>query len=284
MIKIIGENESIKESDPTFSYRYLVMSTLRADEREDGDIVDTLSGRELAPYKDCINDAIGDVDLAEYLDEPLSSSIKSIKMCVDTLTSDGRLVGMAEVTADHSLSEQEKSELMDYLSGQYSDGWGEGFEQQEVNQHMEEIEDDDNEDPETGEYYTDYRDVSDYLSIHFWQSEGFKIWIQDLGKRRSVSEGAPSDCCTESEELNFNKLAWDSPNHDGEYGYLPTDKYYDEIVAWLKTGTKRWETTSNGVTTVRMSVPNSVYDVIVNYNHKTKMISWIFRKQGVYQI
>ena len=79
-------------------------------------------------------------------------------------------------------------------------------------------------------------------------------------------------------ELNFNALAWNAPEHDGEYGYLPTDEYYTEICSWLRSLDTRYKTRTGNVTTVRKSQRNCIWDVIVTYNHETKMISWIFRK------
>lgn len=85
-------------------------------------------------------------------------------------------------------------------------------------------------------------------------------------------------------EINFNKLAWNAPKHGDVYGYVPTDEFYNEIINWLKTGTKRYVNKVNGVTTTRVAMPNSIYDVIAEYTHKTKMISWTFRKQNTFHV
>lgn len=85
-------------------------------------------------------------------------------------------------------------------------------------------------------------------------------------------------------DLNFNKLAWEAPKHGDTFGYLPTDEHYDEIMTWLKTGTKRWKVRDEDVTTRRLSMPDSVYDVIAEYNHKTHMVSWTFRHCTVFEI
>lgn len=84
--------------------------------------------------------------------------------------------------------------------------------------------------------------------------------------------------------LNFNSLAWNAPKHGEEYGYLPTDKYYNEIVEWLKTGTKKYVTKGKEKTSSRVTFPNSQYDAIVEFTHKTKMLSWTFRKSNEYHI
>jgi hypothetical protein len=168
------DNESVTESAGGSVYR--VLNTLHGTIYEDSDIVDDFGGQELVPYKNGIDEAIGDTDLAEYLNEPLSSVIKSIK--IGTTIIGNRLYGIATVTASGELDDAEKSELLSYLEGQYSDGWGEGFEQQELYQHVEEVDDtEEEEDPDTGEYYTGTHDANVCLNVHFWQRNNFNIWF-----------------------------------------------------------------------------------------------------------
>lgn len=86
------------------------------------------------------------------------------------------------------------------------------------------------------------------------------------------------------ENINFNKLAWNAPKHGEEYGYLPTDEMYTTIIEWLKTGTKKWVTKSDNITTSRVNFSNSMYDAIVEYNPATKMISWTFRAVNEFHV
>lgn len=45
---------------------------------------------------------------------------------------DGQLTGVCYCVLSASLTDAEQKDLMNYITGQYSDGWGEGFEQREI--------------------------------------------------------------------------------------------------------------------------------------------------------
>ena len=65
----------------------------------------------------------------------------------DVVVYDGKLCGCATVELKQELSERDWNALFDYISGQYSDGWGEGFEQRDI-------------------------PVADgVLNVHFWQPD-----------------------------------------------------------------------------------------------------------------
>ena len=66
----------------------------------------------------------GDRGLAVYLDGDLSRKVYSINPLAEEWN--GELWGVTEVQADWELSPSELVELTDWLSGQFSDGWGEG--------------------------------------------------------------------------------------------------------------------------------------------------------------
>lgn len=72
----------------------------------------------------------GDRGLAVYLDDDLSRKVYSINPSVEEWN--GELWGVTEVQAHGELSPSELAELTDWLSGQFSDGWGEGLEQREI--------------------------------------------------------------------------------------------------------------------------------------------------------
>ena len=58
--------------------------------------------------------------------EKVISAIPSIEI------RNGELMGCTTVVLKEPLADEEMEDLQDYLHGQFSDGWGEGFEQQEI--------------------------------------------------------------------------------------------------------------------------------------------------------
>lgn len=97
-----------------------------------------LSAGEILEYEDKILDLIererlsdeGKRGLAVYLDDDLSRKVHSISPSVEEWN--GELWGVTEVQTYCDLSPSEFSELTDWLTGQFSDGWGEGLEQREI--------------------------------------------------------------------------------------------------------------------------------------------------------
>lgn len=116
-----------------------------------------LDGHDLLQYADAVDEAVKkDIadfngDLMQYYHEDDSvrrkvvSAVPSVEICGQ------KLCGCLTVELREPLNEGEQAALCDYVSGQYSDGWGEGFEQREI-----EVED--------GKLY-----------VHFWQEDGFKM-------------------------------------------------------------------------------------------------------------
>ena len=115
------------------------------------------TGKELTGYRDVIRDAIyEDVkdfygDLMQYYHEDDSvrskvvSAVPSVEICGN------KLCGCLTVELKETLLDDEQTVLCNYISGQYSDGWGEGFEQREI-------------------------DVGDgKLYVHFWQDHDFEL-------------------------------------------------------------------------------------------------------------
>ena len=116
-----------------------------------------LDGHDLLQYADAVDEAVKkDIadfngDLMQYYHEDDSvrskvvSAVPSVEICGN------KLCGCMNVELREPLNEGEQAALCGYISGQYSDGWGEGFEQREI-------------------------DVGDgKLYVHFWQDHDFEL-------------------------------------------------------------------------------------------------------------
>ena len=116
-----------------------------------------LDGHDLLQYADAVDEAVKkDIadfngDLMQYYHEDDSvrskvvSAVPSVEICGN------KLCGCLTVELKETLLDDEQTVLCNYISGQYSDGWGEGFEQREI-------------------------DVGDgKLYVHFWQDHDFEL-------------------------------------------------------------------------------------------------------------
>ena len=117
------------------------------------------TGKELTGYRDVIRDAIyEDVkdfygDLMRYYREDDSVRRKVVRAVPTVDEVNGELVGSLWVDTDAPLTAEEQAVFCAYISGQYSDGWGEGFEQRDI------------------------RVDDGMLAVHFWQEDGFKMTL-----------------------------------------------------------------------------------------------------------
>ena len=115
------------------------------------------TGKELTGYRDVIRNAIyEDVkdfygDLMRYYHEDDSVRNKVVTAVPSVEVHGNKLCGCLTVELKEPLLDDEQTVLCNYISGQYSDGWGEGFEQREI-------------------------DVGDgKLYVHFWQDHDFEL-------------------------------------------------------------------------------------------------------------
>ncbi len=77
-----------------------------------------------------------DVDLSKYVDKPLRNKVLSI--CCPYIYEDyeeGDIIASWIVTTNQLLTKNEEEELVNEINGQASDGWGEGFEQQDIDNY-----------------------------------------------------------------------------------------------------------------------------------------------------
>ena len=127
------------------------------DDYYDEPDMEQLHGGDLAYFREAILDGIaqeqlpGEAErgLMAYFHGPdsVNQKVESMKPTVEVVH--GQLYGVAECRIKGALTEAELSALKDYCTGQYADGWGEGFEQRP-------------------------RATGDGdLYVHFWQSKGF---------------------------------------------------------------------------------------------------------------
>ena len=93
----------------------------------------------MAYYEESIREAVeqrdnDDGNLMLYFNEERNPGVKKkVLSAIPTVEiRDGELMGCTTVKLKESLTEAEMQDLQDYLKGQFSDGWGEGFEQQEI--------------------------------------------------------------------------------------------------------------------------------------------------------
>ena len=132
---------------------------------EDEPDEELLTGMELVQYKESIqerveieNDMCGDgscCNLMDYFDGTPSIREKVTSAVVSVKEADGVLYGCTTLELKEFLNEAEMNELCGYITGQYSDGWGEGFEQRDI-----EVD-------------------GGTLNVHFWQWDGFSFKTQE---------------------------------------------------------------------------------------------------------
>lgn len=116
-----------------------------------------LDGHDLLQYADAVDEAVKkDIadfngNLMQYYREDDSVRRKVVRAVPNVDEVNGELAGSLWVDTDAPLTAEEQAVFCAYISGQYSDGWGEGFEQREI-------------------------DVGDgKLYVHFWQDHDFEL-------------------------------------------------------------------------------------------------------------
>ena len=114
-------------------------------------------GHELLEYETVIRDAVENDtrdfggDLMQYYHEDDSVRGKVVTAIPSVEVHGNKLCGCLTVELKETLLDDEQTVLCNYISGQYSDGWGEGFEQRDI------------------------RVDDGTLAVHFWQEDGFKM-------------------------------------------------------------------------------------------------------------
>ena len=138
---VIGEDSfSVLPPEPSILKFFMPLLADLNEQGEEDDNPIELDGRGLMQYAADIALAIHNERLPEeaergimhWYHEPdsVNEKVKSVVFTVEPR--DGKLWGVAECRVVGSLTPDEMATLTDYISGQASDGWGEGFEQREI--------------------------------------------------------------------------------------------------------------------------------------------------------
>ena len=141
---IIGEDQfQILPPEPQTIKFYMPLTAQLYAYDDWGDLEEygnDLDGRELRDYQSCIHEALLENQMPEeknrglmhWYDKPDGVNTKVQSVMLDVESRDGQLWGVAECKVNGTLLPEEKEALAEYISGQASDGWGEGFEQHEI--------------------------------------------------------------------------------------------------------------------------------------------------------
>ena len=184
---------------------YMPLTADLYERNEYGDLDDSstlLEGRELRGYQDQITAALVKNRIPEeaergimhwyYKPDSINTKVHSAVFTVDSRG--GELWGIAECRVAGELSDTEMDTLKEFITGQASDGWCEGFEQREI--AVDDCE----------------------LYVHFWNSDEWSIQTEQELFYPKIAEGLP--------ELCFSTLASTGELiciKRGESGYYPSD-------------------------------------------------------------
>lgn len=152
-----GEFADPLEIDENCFQAFCLFSPLTGQLYVDGEDAGYLYRSDLTPYAEEISEAIEQEDcigeeargLMHYFDENRSVAGKVLRASPAVQVLNGELYGVLECRISEPMTEEDIKILKDYWTGQMSDGWGEGFEQQPIK-------------IDEGELY-----------VSFWNSENF---------------------------------------------------------------------------------------------------------------
>ncbi len=151
-----------------------------SDWESDGGM-EELDGGELMQYMELIQKAVdrenslgkeggGPCNLMDYFHGNASVKEKVESAVVSVESAEGVLYGCTTLHLKEALESEELHELCEYITGQYGDGWGEGFEQRDI------------------------KIDGGTLNVHFWQENGMKYRLQEAeGQKPDLKNEEPAD-------------------------------------------------------------------------------------------
>ena len=195
-----------------------------------------LNGRALLDYEDHIIAALVKNRMLEeserglmhwyHENDSVNEKVKSVTFTAEKR--DGKLWGVAECRISSMLDTEELARLKDYVTGQASDGWGEGFEQREI---------------DVGDGNTMY--------VHLWNWDDWDIKTeQECFKAQEVAQGLPELCfsvlpvtgeliCIKRGETGYYLSEWSTSDkeknveladyHNEKLGVTPSQRLAMEI-------------------------------------------------------
>ena len=165
-------------------YKYTVKGTILGSRCYE-DYTEDMTPEEMVEYMEEISSLFpgsDDDELAQYIhedgerDSQIYGVVTDIRVNVKNIK--GTLYSWTEVTANRELTEIEKEALLDYLTGQFSDGYGEGLEQQEFNSYTD-TDVSEEWDEEEQETYMEEYEVRVDMYLHLWQLKNFHLEFVD---------------------------------------------------------------------------------------------------------
>lgn len=166
----------IKKSNETFKYETtspIYINTMCLD-----DSIDHCYLHQNDEYYGALLDTINEygTDILQYFDENNELQKVLTKMNI-TVGNDG--YAHVKIDSTRELTQNEQDEILSYITGQFSDGWGEGFEQQDIFEYKVDVEYEEF-DEEEQEYYTEIVEEPAYVNAHFYTSNNWNITIKRI--------------------------------------------------------------------------------------------------------